>query len=56
MDAVSRMKNGKATGTDNISAEVFKNLILTKHDLFFFLEKFRDMSVYQRTWCCACSS
>ena len=39
MDAVSRMKNGKATGPDNIPAEVFKNSALAKHELFFFLRQ-----------------
>ena len=39
MDAVSRMKNGKATGPDSIPAEVFKNSTLAKHELFFFLRQ-----------------
>ena len=39
MDAVKSMKNGKATGPDNIPAEVFKGSALAKHELFFFLRQ-----------------
>ena len=39
MDAVAKMKNGKATGPDGVPAEVFKGSTLTKHELFFFLRQ-----------------
>ena len=39
MDAVSKMKNDKATGPDNIPAEVFKNSELARNELFFFLRQ-----------------
>ena len=39
MDAVSKMKTGKTTDPDNVSAEVFKSSTLTKHELFSFLRQ-----------------
>ena len=36
---VRHMKNGKATGSDGIPAEVFKNSAVTKEVLFEFLRK-----------------
>ena len=39
MEAVEKMKLGKAVGPDGVPAEVFKNSTLAKHELFFFLRQ-----------------
>ena len=39
MDAVSKMKNDKSTGPDNIPAQVFKTSELARNELFFFLRQ-----------------
>ena len=38
-EAVRHMKNGKATGSDGIPAEVYKNSAVAKDMLFEFLSK-----------------
>ena len=39
LDAVDRMKKGKAVGPDGVPAEVYKNSELARSELFFFLQQ-----------------
>ena len=39
LDAVDRMKNGKAVGPDRVPAEVYKHSELARSELYFFLQQ-----------------